>query len=146
MIGGDVIISENILTRDWPVAVIALSDALGNGGIITISPSVTDITAALITDRHILSSGDNQLYIRGSLISSNTLGDTLAEICPYYISVPCDTTEAARYDLEKMREAFTELADTTGKTSLAPRAADYPDTALIIEQDIRLMTSPPPGL
>ncbi len=56
VIGKNVTISQNIATKDWPVALIVLSDALGNGGVITIDPSVTDITASLITDRHVLSS------------------------------------------------------------------------------------------
>ncbi len=62
------------------------------------------------------------------------------------MSEVCDEARAALYDLEKMREGFTKLAVTLGKTATALRARDYPDTALIIEQDIRTITQPPPGL
>lgn len=43
-----------------------------------IDPSVTDLDLTIITNRHVTTSGDMQLYIHGSIISSNTLGDTLA--------------------------------------------------------------------
>ena len=45
-----------------------------------------------------------QLYIKGSLISYNTIGGANAEplICPYGVSV-CDGTSATRFDLNYMR-------------------------------------------
>ncbi len=146
VLGGKVTVSENIPDKPLPMAIISLSDTLGNGGTIEIDPSVTDIWATLITDRHVSTSGDKQLYIHGSIISSNTLGDTLAQICPYYVSVVCDVTEAAKYDIEKLREWFIYLANTTGKTAVSEAAKAYPHTAIIIEHDANVIINPPPGL
>jgi hypothetical protein len=139
-------ISQNIARNlDHSLALIALSDSVGKWWAIVIDPTVTDVNLSLITDRHITSSGDNQLYINGNIISSNTLGDTLAQICPYYITV-CDATESSKYDFENIRSGFRGLSDTTGKTSTNPRAWEYPHTPMIIEYDMRIVTNPPPGL
>jgi hypothetical protein len=141
---GDVTISDNIAWNpDAPLVIIALADMNWSGGIVTISPNVTDIHATIITDRHIFSSGGNQLYVHGSLISSNTLGDTVARICPYYITTPCGIVEAALYDLENLRKDFTWLP---ANRSASPQAAGYPNTSLIVEQDPRIISNPPPGL
>ncbi len=140
-------ISENIARNvDHPLALIALSDSVGKWWVIVIDPAVTDLNLSLVTDRHITSSGDNQLSINGSIISSNTLGDTLARICPYYVTTTCDTTESGKYDFENMRAGFRDLSDKTGKTSTNPRATEYPHTPMIIEYDLRIITNPPPGL
>jgi hypothetical protein len=72
-IGTDIHITENIAYGDTPLALIALTDASGNGGNIIIDPGVTDIGASLIAEHSISTSGTNQLHILGSVISSNTL-------------------------------------------------------------------------
>jgi len=146
VLGWDVTISENIDQKDAPLALIVLSDSEGNKWVVTIDPSVTDIHLTLITDRHIISSWDKQLYTHGSIISSNTFGDTLARICPYYITATCDTAEAAIYDFENMRKDFTTLADTTWKTAMNPQASVYTNNSFIIEHDTRVLSNPPPGL
>ena len=88
--------------NDYPLAIIALVDSQGNGGNIIIDPSVKDITAGLFAEHAVKSSGDNQLYIYGALVSGNTLGDTTAGICPYYVA-QVDCTNPQEYDLEYLR-------------------------------------------
>jgi hypothetical protein len=138
VIGADITITENIdRDSDHPLAIIALAKD-GVGGNIHIHPSVTDVNASLFAEHAVLTSGDSQLYIGGSLVSGNTLGETAAGICPYYVTGVCD---ASKYDLE-------ELRSYTGSTSASAsaRASEYPGTSLIIEYDMRLQTDPPPGL
>lgn len=78
VIGADVTIADTIpLDPDVPYAIIALTDAAGNGGNIRIHPSVRDIHANLFAERAILSSGDNQLYIHGMVLSLNTIGKSI---------------------------------------------------------------------
>jgi hypothetical protein len=100
VIGADITITENIdRDTDHPLAIIALAKD-GVGGNIYIDPSVTDVNASLFAEHAVRSSGDRQLYIGGSLVSGNTLGETAAGICPYYVMGTCD---AKLYDLEEMR-------------------------------------------
>ena len=106
VIGADIHITGNIAQRDTPLAIIALADASGSGGNITIDPSITDIDASLFAEHAVSSSGDRQLYIHGSLISANTAGDAVAKICPYYVTAICDEAEAKKYDLEYIRPDF----------------------------------------
>ena len=139
----DITVSGNIDSHTQPLAIIALADASGNGGNIIIDPRVTDIHASLFSEHSVSSSGDRQLYIRGSLISNNTAWDTQAGICPYYVTVTCDSTEARKYDLEYIRPGF-DLA--TSQKSISQTALANPWVALLIEYDGRLMWDPPPGL
>jgi hypothetical protein len=140
VIGADVMINGNLdRDTDGPLAIIALTKD-GVGGNIHIDPSVTDVNASLFAEHAVLSSGDRQLYIGGSLVSGNTLGETAAGICPYYVTGPCD---AKLYDLEEMR---TFDGSDPIKSAISSTAGQYPGTALIIEYDMRLQTDPPPGL
>lgn len=144
VIGGNVTIDENIDVRtDSPRAIIALADENGVGGNIIIKWVVTDIHATLIAEHAIVNTGsqDKQLYIHGSLISANTLGETIAKICPYFVTVTCDETEAAKYDLEEIRKNYDGTL-----TSLDPKWSQYRDHALIIEYDGRITSDPPPWL
>ncbi len=142
VIGRNVTISENIGHKDHPLAIIALADNAGNGGDILINSTVTDIDASLIAEHSVHSSGDHQLYIHGSVISENTLGDTAARICPYYVSVSCTEIEAAKYDFENLRAGFDGTDNT--KKAISATAANYPNTPLIIEYDMRVQSDPPP--
>jgi hypothetical protein len=100
VIGKDITITEDIAKRtDHPLAIIALAKD-GVGGNIIIADGVTDVHASLFAEHAVLSSGDSQLYIGGSLVSGNTLGETAAGICPYYVTGACD---AKLYDLEELR-------------------------------------------
>ena len=119
VIGADIRITENIAQRDTPLAIIALTDGEGNGGNITIDASVTDIDASLFAENAVSSSGDRQLYIHGSLISANTAGDTVAKICPYYVTVPCDEAEAKKYDLEYIRPDFNPSTSMKSSSTTA---------------------------
>ena len=85
-VGADITIDENISKKDKPLAIIALADASGVGGNIHIDENVTDIHAGLFAEKSVFSSGNNQLYILGAIISANTLGDTAAGLCPYYVT------------------------------------------------------------
>lgn len=143
VVGGDVTISADIAARSAPLAIIALTDSSGNGGNILIDSSVKDVNASLVAEHSVHSSGDLQLYIHGSVISANTLGDTLAHICPYYITSVCDETEAAKYDLENLR-TFDGTDGSKASSSLS--AQSYSSTPVIIEYDMSIQQDPPPVL
>jgi hypothetical protein len=83
VVGGDITITSDVLPRAYPVSLIALSDDNGSGGEIIIDASVRDIEASLYAEKVLRSSGDNQLYIHGSVISHNTVSTSK---CPYYVS------------------------------------------------------------
>ena len=123
VIGQNVNITEDIAKRDHPLAIIALTDSAGNGGDITIDPSVRNISLSLFAEHGVSSAGANQLSVFGSLISSNTTGGASASpvICPYFITT-CDAALAKRYDLEKLRPDFDKndvSSKATGSTALA---------------------------
>ena len=103
---------------------------------------MTDVNASLFAEHSVSSSGGNQLYILGSIISANTLGDAAAGICPYYVN-PCTSADAKRYDLENLR-VYSQGDPNKPAESDTPK--QYPGTSLIIEYDMRLQTDPPPGL
>ncbi len=140
VIWADVTINQNITKKGRPLSIIVLTDKNGSGGNIHIADAVTDIEASLFSEHSIFSSGSNQLYIHGSLISANTTGDTVAKLCPYYVS-PCVDPE--KYDLEKIRPTFDPLISIK---SSSPTAIIHPWVALIIEYDGRMLSDPPPGL
>ena len=78
VVGGDVTITDTIpFDPTLSYALIVLSDASGNGGNIRIQPSVRDIHANLFAEKSVLSSGDNQLYIHGMVLSLNTIGKSI---------------------------------------------------------------------
>ncbi len=106
VIGADITITGDIeRDSEHPLAIIALAKD-GVGGNIIIEDDVTDIHASLFAEHAVLSdttpgaTREHQLYIGGSLVSGNTLGETAAGICPYYVTGICD---AKLYDLEEMR-------------------------------------------
>jgi hypothetical protein len=146
VIWGDISIASNITKKPETTALIALADSLGNGWSIIIAPSVTDVNTSLIAEHGVTSSGENQLYIYGSLIASNTFGDAAARICPYHVVTTCTLLEARKWDFAEMRSGFEALSDKIGHRSLSSRALEYPDTPMIIEYDARVSSSPPPGL
>jgi hypothetical protein len=140
VIGGDITITENISKRDESLAIIALADEEGNGGNIIIEDDVTDVYVGLFTERAVRSTGDSQLYIYGALVSGNTLGETAAGICPYYVT---SCTNPKHYDLEYLR---TYDGTDPAKASMSTRATEHTTSALIIEYDMRLQSDPPPGI
>ena len=135
-VGWDITITGNIAKRDRPLSIIALADRDGQGWDIIIDPSVTDIHASLFAEKSVKSTGSRQLYIYGSVISYNTVSDT---ICPYYISV-CPNPKI--YNLENLRSDFL----TTPGTLSSGLAGKYSTIPLVIEYDGRVLTDPPPIL
>ena len=78
VIGHNITITSNITKdQDHPLAIMALTDANGNGGNIFIDPGVRDIAASLFAEHSIQSSNpassENQLSIYGSVVSRNTM-------------------------------------------------------------------------
>jgi hypothetical protein len=135
-LGGDISITGNIPESYHPVALIALQDEQGNGGNIRIDASVTDIHASLFAEKALFSSGANQLYIRGTILSYNT-SDNVS--CPYFAP---GCPYPALYNLENLRSDFLMFPGTLS-TTLSGRD---PATPLVIEYDSRILSNPPPGL
>jgi hypothetical protein len=132
IIGGDITIGENIIYRDHPLAIIALSDENNIWGNIIIKDWVSDIHGTLIAEHAIISipTTTNQLYIHGSLISANPPRDLAPSFCPFFISGLCDPSD---YDLPKQRWYTTPSIGW----------ASY-NTPLVIESDTRILSDPPP--
>lgn len=146
--GEDIFIDGNIDLHDRSLALIALKNQrTGIGGKIHIAPNVTDVHATLIAESSIDSSGENQLYIHGSIVSNNTTGGASKSPveCPYFVAT-CDLAKAKLYDLEYFRNAYLDLTDKTGHTASSTTAQHYPDVSMIIEYDSRVQQDPPPGL
>lgn len=133
---GNIYITSNIRNSDSDgmLGLIALRKD-GQGGNIYIHPSVTDIHAIMYTDRSVISYDgtkeldgnntspsqlSNQLYIRGSIFSENTIGASRASpsYCPFYVdSTDCTSPqEAQKYDLNYLRRYF--IYDSTLPTGI----------------------------
>jgi hypothetical protein len=144
-IGGDITITSGIdRDPDHPLAIIALADANGVWGHIIIQDTVTDIHATLISEKSIRSSGNRQLYIGGSVISSNTIGGSVTNICPFYLSI-CTAVESRANDLDYIRDGYF-LTPLPANAAINTTAVKYQKIPLIIEYDMRVMQDPPPGL
>ena len=150
-----------------PIALIALRDAVGNGGNIIISDQVKRIYAYMYAEGSVFS-GDkassvspivsytssgiwntpqNQLYIRGLLASKNTIGGSQQSppVCPVLI-VGCNDTNVQAYDWDYFRNY--DPAQVTIQGSLPPERssiAKIKDAPMIIEYDPHILTDPPPG-
>jgi hypothetical protein len=105
---------------------------------------VTDIHATLISEKSIQSTGNRQLYIGGSVISSNTIGGSVTNICPFYLS-SCTAVESRANDLDYIRDGYF-LTPLPANAAINTTAVKYPKIPLIIEYDMRVMQDPPPGL
>ncbi len=116
--GGNAYISSNFLASK-PVAIVALSDASGNGGNVFIDPSVTNVEAVLYAERAVATATDisgtapsspsyNQLHVKGSVLSENTIGGAKTVSCPYFVA-SCDLAAAERYDLNRLRDYHLDL-------------------------------------
>ena len=126
--GGDVYILDNIYNAKLGIIVLSTN---GVGGNIYIDPGVTDLYANIFADGTVFSdSGDNtgdpggftpvwsstsarteglwnQLYIKGSIVSRNTIGGVFIEDDDYSLGDGTTTTflaTATEYDLNKLRE------------------------------------------
>ena len=163
---GDITISSDytVGATILPRAIIALKDADGNGGNISIKNSVSRLDTSLIAEKSLLSgdpSGtlyytdlsnatgvlDKQLYVYGSIISLNTIGWASipgAPVCPQSIDA-CSGSVPLRYDFEHFRyyrgASPAPLARSAAGLSIEDKKASF-----IIEYDSRITTNPPPGL
>ena len=181
----NVYIYNNIRNLDntWLLWIIVLQKD-GVGGNIYIDPSVTDVHAVMYADRSLISydgsheldgtsstwSLANQLYIRGSVFSENTIWASQKPTpeCPFYVaSTECNSTqEAMKYDLNFLRRyILVQPVDTEGNPiwdkvpqfwavesyiwddsrinteSQKPGYRKYP---VIIEYDPQIQQTPPP--
>ena len=147
--GNDIYIDQNIDLQNHPLAIVALKNPVdGSWGTIHISRGVTDIYATLIGESVLTSTGNNQLYIQGTVVSNTTLGGASKATpeCPYFVNLPCTLDRAREYDLEYMRSDYLDLPSTVWHTAVAPTAVKYKDSAVIIDYDSRIQSDPPPGL
>ncbi len=162
---GDVYISWNI-TWNWVLWIIVL-----NGNIL-IKNTLTDIHAILYTDKSVLSTTNgtdvldwsdtaaelaNQLYIKWSIFSENTIGGSRKATpeCPYYVTTNCDTeSKAQAYDLNYLRRYFMYYSETADRNdppdksswaqSLSAVAWWYERYPVVIEYNPVIQTTPPP--
>lgn len=137
---------------------------------IYIDPAVTDIHAIMYTNRSLISYDgsseidgntdasviNDQLYIKGSVFSENTIGGsrkTPAE-CPYYVNASnCwDSIEAQTYDLNYLRRYFiydtnddgvpdARSGNISNATVLDSSLEPYP---VIIDYNPQIQQTPPP--
>lgn len=175
--GGDVYIKGNVY--GGKLGIIALKDD-GDGGNVYISPDVTDLYANIFADGSIFSYSDttssgvptwsssdtrsetllSQLYIKGSIVSRNTIGGVSAgATSPYNLGDGTTTTTisvAKEYDFNKLREFrlcypldASGNVDETGTPSDCDegesRSVEYTGTSdapLIVEYDPPSATMP----
>lgn len=114
--GADIIIWADILKIVWEVKSIIALKKWTIWWKIWIKNNVQFIWAVLVTDRSILSwngtdyysdttNALKQLFIKGSILSYNTIGWSSSAIpkCPFYITGTCNEQIAKRYDFNHMR-------------------------------------------
>jgi hypothetical protein len=155
IIGWDLMIDKDILeplikkNSKW---IIVIKNEAGDGGNIYISDSVKNIESSIFTEWSVFSGESKdtiynnsaakltslpskQLYIKGSLISRNTILGGLSNICPYNIA-DCNPYQ---YDLD----SFRNFDKTTANRAYPDNSLDA--YSLIIERDPRISDTPPPG-
>jgi hypothetical protein len=168
VVGHDVVLdtTNNIGQRadGKTTALIVLKDHDGNGGNIIISDKVKQIYAFIYAEwsmisgeksagaitPYVLSGALNiparQLYIKGLLISKNTIGwaQQVPTVCPVVIN-DCTLTNSQIYDLNYFRTY--DITDTSQKSTpvwlVDPRLDNAP---LIIDYDATILSDPPPGV
>lgn len=174
VIGYDIIIKWSILENpEYPLSLIAIKSANGEWGNIYIErdiggPSSPDrIYASLVAEGSIISGTKDllwnpehyidisylniptrQLYIRGIMISRNTIGGAARNpaVCPELIWQECLPDIAEKYDFNYFRNFFPGDA-SYNTTHRAYTKAPYLDTySMVIEYDSRILSNPPPGL
>jgi hypothetical protein len=141
-------------------AIIVLKDSSGNGWNIYIGDDVKNIYSSLIAEWSIYSGTwpanlyndtkakvtnlpANQLYIKGILVSRNTIGGSTTNTistgaCPLALAVVCTRDMAIRYDLNYLRNYDKNL--------IHEAKPGYPNYSLIIDYDTRLVSDPPLGI
>lgn len=164
LIDSDILLPTSLSDIKWPKAIIVLSDKSGNGGNIIIKGNVKKIYATLIAEKSILSGfapgslyndtkenvlsalPPNQLYIKGSVVSYNTIGwssnDANDFRCPYFDNTNCNGTTSLKYDFNYFRN-FQSGSTNAG---IERAISGYDDYSTIIEFDAKALSDPPPGL
>lgn len=183
---GDIYITGNI-RWEWMLWIVSLRK-WWEWGNIYIHPSVTDVHANIYADRSILSAMDanwnrrietseehdgatqadilrNQLYIKWSVFSENTIGGSLTSSCPFYIT-SCTADISKKYDLNYFRRyILVQPYNTDGnpvwdkqpqygglesylgdnsRINTENQKTWYRDYPFIIEYDARIQDTPPP--
>ena len=172
VVGGDIYVDTGvILDADLsPRALIALKNDAGKWGNIYIRGDVTKIHATLVSEGSLysarrsgaiwvlynrdkiatLSLPNYQLYIRGSLISRNTIGWAWVWWtwrCPFG-EWDCTYDRALRYDLNYFRDYQPDTLPPDADEKDHRWYTKTPlitDKSFIIEYDPRIATDPPPG-
>lgn len=160
--------------NDGMLGIIALSKN-GQGGNIYIDPIVTDIHAVLYADKSVLSYDGskefdgsnsnaaelkNQLYIKGSIFSENTIGGSRKTpiSCPFFVNTTCTSELAQKYDMNYLRRYF--IYDSNINGSIEPTIDSpanggsrsigwgvgswYEVYPVIIDYNTRIQQTPPP--
>ncbi len=166
VIDGDIGIPPLLSDTKGPKAIIVLSNKDGYGGNIIINGDVKKIYSTLIAEKSILSGVSKmilyndtkenvlsalppyQLYIKGSVVSYNTIGwssnDASDFRCPYFETATCNGTTSLKYDFNYFRNFQSGSTDVVNQrwhpTTL------YDDYSFIIEFDPKALSDPPPGL
>ncbi|MBP8016581.1 hypothetical protein KAZ01_01100, partial [Candidatus Gracilibacteria bacterium] len=159
--GGDLTITGDI-AGDLK-GIIVIKDKDGNGGNIIIDQNVQYIHALIFAEKSIFASGGinaiNQLYVKGGIVSDNTIGGANKNppICPY--NVNCDSNDTAKkYDFNYFRyfsygngiaEGTVEGTMTGTRlgelSSPIPPIGDSKKYPFVIEHDPAGQSNPPPG-
>lgn len=154
----DLVISNDIIKIPWQIkSIVVLKSDDNTKWDIYIWDNVRFIWATMVTFKSIISwnkinyysdswSASNQLFIKWSLITYNTIWWSSASIpkCPYYIT-SCDFTTAKRHDLNNFRsfssnswspvDWLTYWVDMTRPS--------YSTSSMIVEYDSELQLNPP---
>ena len=169
VVGADVYVDTGVFVPSSisPHAILALKNEAGVGGNIYVHGQVTRIQASLFAEGVLysgymnspssfniynpdkISAGSNlpdyQLYLRGSLVSHNTIGGSSftgsVPDCPY-IEANCNYDKAIRYDLNYFRDYQTK-SNPLNRGYINNTLDDF---SMIIEYDARIISNPPPGL
>jgi len=113
--GWNIYITQNLRNTDNDNSLLGLValEKDGQWWNIYIDPSVTDIHAIMYADRALLNYNwveiidsqewNNQLYVKGSIFSENTIGWLESTTCPYFENTSCTSDIAKKYDFNHFR-------------------------------------------
>lgn len=155
---GDIIIDKDIFKENWKTKIIiAMKKDDWTKWNIWIKYWVSFIGATLITNRSIISwdwttyysdtwVADNQLFIKWSILSYNTIGwsSSANPKCPFYVSL-CNETTSKRYDLNNFRNFINWEWDSVDWTTYWVNMSKtwYADAPIIVEYDSEIQTTKP---
>lgn len=181
IIGGDVYIKSNIVysgNDKGSFGLIVIKDNNGKGGNIYVDPAVTNIAGGYYAEGAMMSAQDsgsdgiqesevfdgftdkgalkNQLFIKGTLISRNTIGGSRQTIPEYpegYSQSSCTTGSDAQKCAERFDLNYVRNFATSGSTVLnggvravgTDGSETTSDSAFVIKYDPRIQTNIPPG-